>query len=192
MKKPLTYKICISITSAIAKLYRPIYINEKVIPNEGGALLAGNHIHDFDGFLVISAIKKRYVRFLVKIELTKGFLGPFFKGAGMIPVDRAKKHTGVTQIGIDVLKNDNLLSLFPEGTVNETNELILPFKLGAIKMAYESKKPIIPFAITGKFKLFKKGLKLEFGEPYYVKSSDFEKENKILMDKVTKLILKEK
>ena len=34
---------------------------------------------------------------------------------------------------------------------------LLPFKIGAVKMAYDTNSEIIPFAIIGKYKVFKRG-----------------------------------
>ena len=50
---------------------------------------------------------------------------------------------------IEVLKSGNVICLFPEGTRNLTENPLLPFKYGAISFAYNSQKPIVPFAIVG-------------------------------------------
>ena len=46
---------------------------------------------------------------------------------------------------------------------------------------------IVPFSITGKYKIFKKGLRITYDKPYKVKY-DLVKENNILMKKIEKLI----
>ena len=45
---------------------------------------------------------------------------------------------------------------------------------------------IVPFAINGKYKLFRKSIKITYGKPYKVKG-DLEEENEILRNKVYKL-----
>ena len=52
---------------------------------------------------------------------------------------------------IDTLKEDKVIGIFPEGTINRTDDIIMPFKIGAVKMAYETNSEIVPFAITGDF-----------------------------------------
>jgi 1-acyl-sn-glycerol-3-phosphate acyltransferase len=92
-------------------------------------------------------------------------------------------------MGINALNNNLIVGIFPEGTINKTKDIIMPFKYGAVKMAFETKKMIVPFSITNKYKFLKKSVVITYGKPYYIKSDDLEKENKILMNKVTKLII---
>jgi 1-acyl-sn-glycerol-3-phosphate acyltransferase len=82
----------------------------------------------------------------------------------------------------------------PEGTINRTNDIIMPFKTGVVRMAIGSKKPIIPFAIIGVHKnnyasVEKKPL-IIFGEAYHPKTDNIEKETKVLEDKVIELMSK--
>jgi len=55
-------------------------------------------------------------------------------------------------------------------------------------MAYETNSEIVPFAITGDFKIFSKNLKIEFGEPIKIKSDDLEKENERLRNIVVGMV----
>lgn len=110
----------------------------------------------------------------------------FFKGMGIIPVDRKNKNPLALKEAINNLNNNNVIGIFPEGTTNKTKNIIMPFKYGAVKMAKEANAYIVPFSITGEYKFFGK-LKITFGKPYKV-SNDLEKENNILMEKVTNLI----
>ena len=105
---------------------------------------------------------------------------------GIIPVDRKNKNPEALNEAIRNLNNNKVIGIFPEGTTNKTNNIIMPFKYGAVKMASEANAYIVPFSITGEYKFFGK-LKITFGEAYKV-SKDLEKENAILMNKVTSLI----
>ena len=65
----------------------------------------------------------------------------------------------------------------------------MPFKYGAVKIASVADAKIVPFAIIGEYKRFRKGLKIVFGEAYTVKDKrDLTKENVKLMNKVIKLM----
>ena len=55
-------------------------------------------------------------------------------------------------------------------------------------MAYETNTEIVPFAITGTYKLFSNNLKIVFGKPIKIKSKDLEKENERLRNIVVKLV----
>ena len=57
-------------------------------------------------------------------------------------------------------------------------------------MAYDTNSEIIPFAIIGKYKVFKRGLTIIFDKPYKIKSNDLDLENEKLRNKVK--LLKEK
>ena len=79
-----------------------------------------------------------------------------------------------------------LFRMFPEGTINRTDDIIMPFKKGAVRMSLENNCKILPFAINGKYKRGK--LKIKFGDAYFPETKDIEKETKLLEQKVIKLI----
>ncbi len=166
-------------------LFRPKYINKNNIPKNGPVVLAGNHKSNFDCASLVCSTN-RVVHFLAKKELLDTKLKFFFKGMGIIPVDRKNKNPEALKEAIRNLNNKKVIGIFPEGTTNKTNNIIMPFKYGAVKMASEANAYIVPFSITGEYKFFGK-LKITFGEAYKV-SKDLEKENAILMNKVTSLI----
>jgi 1-acyl-sn-glycerol-3-phosphate acyltransferase len=167
--------------------YYPTYINRESIPKKGRVILAGTHTNNLDGFLLASATI-RPVRFIAKKELFKGIGKWFFTSCGMIPVDRSVHDKTVIPAAINLLEKEAVIGIFPEGTINRTDEIIMPFKKGAIKMAISTKSPIVPFAIIDDYQKFKKNVKIVFGNLYYPQTIDIEKENKILEDKVKNLI----
>lgn len=188
MKDPIFYKITKPILSIFIKLYRPTIIGKEFIPKEGRVILAGNHTSYLDPLLVAYGTK-RCVHYFAKDSLYKGIKKPIFKGLGIIPVNRKIKDKNSLYKGIDVLNNDLVVGIFPEGTINKTDDIVMNFKFGAVKMAYETNSKIVPFSITHKYKFLKKSVKIEYGKPYNV-SSDLKKENDILMKKVKTMIIK--
>ena len=130
---------------------------------------------------------KRCIHCLAKIELFKGIKKYFFKGLGVIPVDRKRKNPEVMDLSVKYLMDNRIIGLFPEGTINRTDDIILPFKYGAVSMAKKADCFIVPFAITNKYKFLKKSITVSFGKPYKV-TGDIEYENKKLEKKVIKLI----
>lgn len=170
-------------------LFRPKYINKKNIPKNVPVVLAGNHKSNFDCASLVCSTN-RVVHFLAKKELLDTKMKWFFKGMGIIPVDRKNKNPQALQEAIKNLNENKVIGIFPEGTTNKTNDIIMPFKYGAVKMASETNAYIVPFSITGEYKFFGR-LKITFGEAYKV-GTDLEQENKILMNKVIDLIKGEK
>lgn len=167
-------------------LYRIKIENKDNIP-DGPFIFAGNHKHNYDFISLISGTK-RTIHFLAKKELMDKH-GWLFGRLGIIPVDRSTKNKEAILEAINMLKNGEIVAIFPEGTFNKTEYVIKPFKYGAVKIASEVDVPIVPFAITGEYKIFRKGLKITYGKPYYVKDKrDLTKENIKLMNKVIRLL----
>ena len=166
--------------------FRPVYIDTVNIPKDGSFILAGNHTSKLDPLLLMSSID-RCIHFLGKIELFKGYKKYFFNSMGVIPVDRSKKNPEAIKMANKYLFDNKVIGIFPEGTINKTDDIIMPFKYGAVKMAKETDSFIVPFAITNKYKFLRKSVIISFGKPYKV-TGDIEYENRLLEKKVIKLI----
>lgn len=189
MKEPKLYKITRPLITILFKLmYRPTIINNS-IPN-GKVILAGNHTNVLDCLLLISSTK-RTIHFLAKKELTKKPFGFIFKAMGIIPVDRSIKDSGAFNEAINVLNNDKLIGIFPEGTITKGDNITLPFKTGAVRMASQTNSQIVPFAITGKYKIFRKNITITFGKAYSV-TDNKDKETEILREKINKMIIEKR
>ena len=170
-------------------IYRPKYVGLSNIPKEGSVILAGNHTNNLDAALMLAG-PKRVVHMMAKMELFSNFISKkFFKSMACISVNRKIKDSNAKEEAINVLNNNEVLGIFPEGTVNKTNDVLLPFKYGAVSFAKKTKSYIVPFAITGKYKMFRKSIKITYDKPYKV-NGELEEENEILMNKVKYLILK--
>lgn len=188
------YKVVRFIGRLIYKIvFRPKYYGVDNIPSEGAVILAGNHTNNLDAAMMIGA-PKRIVHMMAKKELFSNKISNrFFRSMGCISVNRSIHDENAKSEAIDVLKNNEVLGIFPEGTVNKTlykenEQLILPFKYGAVSFAKKTNAYIVPFAINGKYKIFSKDLKITFGKPYKV-TSDLESENEKLMNIVSKMVL---
>lgn len=158
----LFYKMVKPITSFLFKvLFRPTIKGIDNIPNDASCVLAGNHTKWLDPIMLV-AISKRQVHFLAKKSLFKGPIGLIVKGMGAIPVDRSIHDKNALNNAINELNNNCVIGIFPEGTINKGNNLTLPFKIGAVKMAHDTNSYLVPFIITGKYKLFRKKITVEF------------------------------
>ena len=186
----IVYKTIKSIVKPFFTLiYRSQYEGLENIPKEGGVILAGNHISNNDAIMVPCG-PKRVTHMMAKKELFKTkFTNAFFRSMACIKVDRSIHDENAKSEAIQVLEKGEVLGIFPEGTINRTNDLLLPFKYGAVSFAKKTGCYIVPFAITGKYKKFKRSVKVTYGKPYKV-TGDLETENKKLMKKVENLIKK--
>jgi len=146
-------------------IFHPKIVGKENIPKKGRTVLSGNHTSNLDWLLLISATR-RPVHFLCKDSLNKGLLGSFLKQVGIIFVNRKIHDKGALNSAIEQLKMDRLIGIFPEGTINrEKKEATLPFKIGSVKMAHDTDALLVPFVITGKYKIFGGKLKIELLEP---------------------------
>jgi len=168
-------------------IYRIEIVNKDYFPKNGPVILVGNHKHNYDFISLISGTK-RVVHFLGKKELIDKH-GWLFKRLPLIPIDRSTKNKEAVNEAIKLVNNGEIVAIFPEGTFNKTEYVIKPFKYGAVKIASVTNANIVPFAITGEYKRFRRGLKIEFGKPYKIEDKhDLTKENIKLMNKVIKLM----
>lgn len=175
------------VLAPIFKLYyNPTIIGKENIPKEGSILIVGNHKHLMDQCLAIISTK-RVIHYMAKKEYFDGKFAWFFKLAGCIPVDRSKKDENAKSSGLEVLRNGEVLGLFPEGTRNRTENFLLPFKFGAVSMANKTDSYLVPFGITGDYKFRSKNLTIRFGKPFKA-CDDLEKANKKLEEEVAKLM----
>lgn len=188
MKDPKFYKFVRPLLKGFMKfVYRPKMIGLENIPEDGAVVLAGNHTNNFDCLLLIASTK-RCIHFLAKDSLYQGWKKIIFKNMGIIPVNRKIHDKSVIPAAKKVLEKNSVVGIFPEGTFNRTEDIVMPFKMGAVKIASDINCPIVPFAIIGEYKPFKKGLTICFSTPLQI-GENLEKENKKLMKIVSKHII---
>jgi 1-acyl-sn-glycerol-3-phosphate acyltransferase len=79
------------------------------------------------------------------------FFGLFFKAAGNIMINRSKRVSAMASLAgaVEQIKAKNLsVWVFPEGTRNQSQDLLLPFKKGAFYMAIQAQVPIVPIVCS--------------------------------------------
>ena len=182
------YPILRPIFTVLFKIvYRPKIINKELIPKTGSIILAGNHRHALDP-ISIGVCTKRTIHFLAKKELYRGINFIFFDLVGTLPVDKHNKNKRTIGEAEKMLNNGGVIGIFPEGTRNRPEDRLLPFKKGAVSFAKNTNSLIVPFAITGEYKIFRKSLTITIGKPYKVGNDSIEVANNKLQDKIYNLI----
>lgn len=170
-------------------LYRPKIVGKENLPKDTGALLCPNHVHNLDSAVIV-AMFKRKVNVLAKEELFKNaFIRWIADIFGVYPVKRGRADLQAIKISLKLLKNDELLLMFPEGTRHGLDKGKKP-KNGAVLIATTAGKPIIPIGIQGSFKPFRKVI-VNIGKPIdYSKYSEEVKE-KEQASKLTQELMQE-
>lgn len=170
----------------LSTLYRIAFrvkINGKV-PDTGAYILCCNHINYLDAAAIV-LFNKRKVNFVAKEDLfTHGilmWLGHLFDA---IPIKRDMQDIEAMKRCLKVLKNGELLGIFPEGT-RKGMEKNMKAKNGAAFMAIRSNVKVIPIGIHGTFKPFSK-VYINYGEP--IDLSEY-KDQKEKLDEATNEIM---
>src|SRR5215217_5981237 len=120
------------------------------IPDQGGAILASNHLAVADSFFMPLRVK-RMVTFPAKQEYftekgIKGWLKKiFFTGIGQIPIDRSSASAAQAAIdtAIRLLRQGRLLGIYPEGTRSPDGRLYKG-KTGVARIVLQAGVPVVP------------------------------------------------
>lgn len=181
----MTYeKITKVIRGFLRLIYRIDAEGMENVPKTGGVIFAPNHKSNWDP-VILAAYCPRKLSFMAKAELFKfAPLGSFFKKIGAIPVKRGKGDIGAVKASLEILKGQNAMAMYPEGTRN--NDTVEHAKQGIVMLATHSCVPIVPVYVSGKYKLFGK-LTIAFGKPielreYYKAKIDRDKQQELADD----------
>ena len=117
------------------------------IPEQGGALVAANHISYLDPPAIGSVIPRKPTfmarKGLFEVPVLKWFIRHF-----AFPVDRERPRPSTIKDAIKRLRSGELVLMFPEGRRNESGELSTA-KRGIGMIASLSRVPVIPAVIIG-------------------------------------------
>lgn len=182
------YKRVVAILKFLINIvYKPKIEGAENLISDTNFILAGNHKSILDAPLLAISVEQN-IRFMGKKELFDNkLLEQLFYKVGGFPVDRNNIDINAIKTAVRLLKEGEILGIFPEGTRNKTSEILLPFKEGTTRIAIKTKKPIIPFGISGKYKIGG-GITIRFGEAIDFSKIKVDNENEYLRDKVKELI----
>ena len=125
-------------------VYQPIPISK-----DTPTLLACNHLSGLDPFLIVAACRHP-IRFMIAKEEYERFgLQWLFRAAGCISVERSGRVDIAFNRTLASLHNGEVVLLFPEGGINDTDKPLRKLKAGIIKLARLAEVPITPLRIDG-------------------------------------------
>ncbi len=156
-KKEFTfvYRLCRFLCRIIFHTIFPTrYIGRKIIKNlRAPYILVCNHQHAFDP-LALSLLTSYEIRFLGKKELTAGkFSAWLLSRLHMISIARHESDIHAMRLCTQVLRNQHVLGIFPEGT-RSPGHLLEHLESGFALLALRERKPIIPAYIQHPFRFF--------------------------------------
>jgi len=153
------YYVVKAICWLILKIFwRMEIIGIENLPQSGGLIIASNHVSYLDP-AVLAASFNRKIYFLTKKEVFKNnFISFLLKNMNTLPIDRGKVDMLAFKKAINILREEKVLGIFPEGTRSSNGEL-QELKLGTIKIAMKTGVPILPVGISGTHKIYPRNIK---------------------------------
>ena len=119
------------------------------LPQHGPAILVANHISGLDP-LLMAALSRRPLRFLIAREQYQRFgLRWLFRAIGCIPVDRQRSPEKALRAAFKVLRQGEVVALFPHGKIHLDHEPPRRLKAGAARLAMHTGAPLVPLRISG-------------------------------------------
>ena len=121
------------------------------------AVVLFNH-QSYADFFIMAKIFRKDLSAVAKKELQLSPIGPLFKAAGVIFVDRMNKEKALEAMkpGVTALQNGTSIAIAPEGTRSKDYTLG-PFKKGAWHLAMQAGVPILPVVIMNAYDAMPKG-----------------------------------
>lgn len=202
MSKPLNngpfgmYRLARGVVNVIQRFsFQVEFIGRENVPMGGSILVCSNHQSNWDPVLLACAIpKQRPLRFFAKKELfSVPVLKHILNRAGQIPVSRGEGDRQALRVVLQKLKEDEVISIFPEGTRSKDGTLGKA-QAGVGFFAMRSDAHILPIAIIGKYK-FRAKLRVVIGKPIDLselkaRKASAQEAADLIMDTIADLYLK--
>lgn len=148
------YNLLLKIVLPIAKILFGLRCEGKIDLPDGPVVVIANHKNNLDPVMV-SLCVNRQVHWMAKKELYNNkILAWFFYKLGAFPVDREKNDIRSMRKAMEILKDNRVLGMFPEGTRKKVIDYNSA-KSGAAMLASRMNAKIVPIYIDGDYKLFK-------------------------------------
>lgn len=119
------------------------------IGKDQGALIIANHRSSVDPFFIQLAAGRKTHWMVTRESYESPASGWFMKICESIPVSRRGVDTAATKQAIRMARSGNLVGIFPEGRINDSDQFLLKIRPGAAMIALKAKVPLLPCYIEG-------------------------------------------
>ena len=158
----ILYRILHVIFPLFFRLLGAVHSGEENLPSEGGAIVAANHMSNWDPPFLASFLQ-RPIGYMAKQELFEiPIFGTVIRWLFAFPVRRGAADRSAVKAAVKELRAGRCVGIFPEGTRSKDGE-VHRFGAGVALLAAMSGAPVVPAAISGTDKM--RGLKVVYGEP---------------------------
>ena len=142
----------------VSVLFRVRQHGREVVPAQCGVVLAGNHRSYMDP-IILWCVAPRFVHFMAKEELFKGFIGWALPRLWAFPVSRAGADRAAIAQATAFLEAGDVVGIFPEGT-RGSEDALGGAHGGAAFIAIRAGVPVVPVAFVGTENVWPKGQRL--------------------------------
>ena len=157
-------------------------LGEENVPKDEAVLYVGNHRSYFDVIMTYVRVP-RPTGYMSKIEMLRiPSLSTWMKYLHCIFLDRSDIKSGMKSIlaAIEKIRSGISICVFPEGTRNRTDAVLLDFHDGSLKIAEKTGCPVVPICINNAGAILedhmprikKTHVVIEYGKPIYVRDLD--------------------
>lgn len=127
------------------------------VPRERACIITPNHVTYADPIWITIPVKRRMYYMAWDKPFRIPVFGLLMRMFGAFPVNLdVAADASAQREAIDLLRNGKALVIFPEGGRTRTGKL-MPFKMGAFRMALAHGVPIVPVSIKGADKIWPAG-----------------------------------
>lgn len=124
--------------------WRASVIGRWTLPDGVGAVVVANHTSSVDPML-IQQVTCRGIHWMVAREfLSIPGYGWLLRTTDTIPAGRGGVDTASTKQAIRYAQEGKLVGVLPEGRINQSDDLLLPVRPGAVLIALRARVPIVP------------------------------------------------
>ncbi len=143
-----TYDRLRGLGSLVAKSkFKIKYVGTENIPDEGGFILASNHVNLIDPLTIGLGIKNRQLHFMAKKELWNHLIVAWaFTTVNGFPIARGAADTDAFKFAMQIPQKGYILAMFPEGTRSKDGKPGKP-KRGVARLASGAKCGVLPVSI---------------------------------------------
>ena len=147
-RRVLIRKSMTSLGKVLLALMANVVVNGRdKLPKTGPVILAGNHVAVLEA-VMMAAYCPGVVEFLgtgdIPLDPNYAFIT---KGYGLIPINRGNLDRKGLHMGLEVLKQNSILGIFPEGGTWDPAQM--QAQTGVAWLSYRGKAPIIPIGFGG-------------------------------------------
>ncbi|MCL4503745.1 MAG: AMP-binding protein [Deltaproteobacteria bacterium] len=167
----LVTRVLVSVMSFLFKWLFDLKVYGQEGLKEQGYILCPNHASFLDGFILVCAVPESLRYRLFSLGYARYFdvpvLRSLLKLIRVIPVDSARNVVAAMQVSSFILKNGQILSIFPEGARSPSGE-VGRFKRGVAILARELDVKLVPVYIQGSYAAWPAGASLPRPHPLRV------------------------